>query len=53
MRSNKRRHSDGLWHYDTEKPPAFLNRANLMAQDGLLKALKGITTVDEVFRVAQ
>jgi type II secretory ATPase GspE/PulE/Tfp pilus assembly ATPase PilB-like protein len=24
-----------------------------MAQDGILKALKGITDVDEVFRVAQ
>ena len=24
-----------------------------MAQDGLLKALDGITTVDEVFRVAE
>jgi type IV pilus assembly protein PilB len=32
---------------------AVKNGTILMAQDGLLKALKGITTVDEVFRVAQ
>ncbi|MFH1171633.1 MAG: GspE/PulE family protein [bacterium] len=32
---------------------AIKNGMILMVQDGLLKALEGITTVDEVFRVAQ
>ena len=32
---------------------AIKNGMVTMAQDGVLKALEGITSVDEVFRVAQ
>ena len=32
---------------------AIKNGALLMVQDGLLKAVKGITSVEEVFRVAE
>ena len=37
----------------TMKEVAFKNGMVTMAQDGVLKALDGITTLDEVFRVVE